>query len=425
MNTQLIDRFLAACGTSSPLALRISGPTWPEPLVRELRQPFVVLGRDPKADVCLDAPEVSPAHAYLQVVAGSVFCTDLHSETGTHWPDGTDNAGWLAAGQPLRIGPFSVELDADRLPQTQAFGPPRAWSPLVSRSAQQVSRLPAVSLELVNTADKQPPRRLNRLLALVGSASGCNVRLISSTVAGFHGSLLRTPLGLWVVDLLGGQEVKVNGTAARYALLQDGDELRVGRFRLRVAYEAQPAVTEPAVAANDLVPVANGGVPRHAPTDLSATALAETALARRDEALVGSLVQQFQLMQQQMFDQFQQAMSMVVQMFSTMHHEQTERVRRDLERMRDLTQELQTLQAELKKRHAAESKTPPTPQPAARPVPKRPAQPAAATNGRNGAEPPAPDETIHAWLSDRIAALQQERQSHWQKIVSFLGGKGS
>src|SRR5262245_34056407 len=112
LNTQLIDHFLAACGTSSPLPLRISGPAWPEPVVRELRQPFVVLGRDPRADVCLDAPQVSPAHAYLQVVAGSVFCVDLQSETGTHWPDGTDNAGWLAAGQPLKIGPFSVELDA-------------------------------------------------------------------------------------------------------------------------------------------------------------------------------------------------------------------------------------------------------------------------------------------------------------------------
>jgi hypothetical protein len=32
---------------------------------------------------------------------------------------------------------------------------------------------------------------------------------------------------------------------------------------------------------------------------------------------------------------------------------------------------------------------------------------------------------MHAWLSQRIAALQQERQSRWQKIVSFLGGLGS
>ena len=36
------------------------------------------------------------------------------------------------------------------------------------------------------------------------------------------------------------------------------------------------------------------------------------------------LVNQFGLMQQQMFDQFQQAMAMMVQMFGTMHRDQME-----------------------------------------------------------------------------------------------------
>jgi hypothetical protein len=32
---------------------------------------------------------------------------------------------------------------------------------------------------------------------------------------------------------------------------------------------------------------------------------------------------------------------------------------------------------------------------------------------------------IHALLCQRISAMQQERQGHWQKILNFLTGKGS
>src|SRR5262249_23694777 len=52
-------------------------------------------------------------------------------------------------------------------------------------------------------------------------------------------------------------------------------------------------------------------------------------------------------MQQQMFDQFQQAMGMLVQMFGTMHREQMEVIREELDRLHDLTRELQELKQEL------------------------------------------------------------------------------
>ena len=42
------------------------------------------------------------------------------------------------------------------------------------------------------------------------------------------------------------------------------------------------------------------------------------------ESVLVPLVNQFGLMQQQMFDQFQQAMAMMVQMFGTMHRDQME-----------------------------------------------------------------------------------------------------
>ena len=61
------------------------------------------------------------------------------------------------------------------------------------------------------------------------------------------------------------------------------------------------------------------------------------------ESMLVPLVNQFGLMQQQMFDQFQQAMAMMVQMFGTMHRDQMEVIRAELDRLHELTEEFHAL----------------------------------------------------------------------------------
>src|SRR5262249_58822807 len=86
----------------------------------------------------------------------------------------------------------------------------------------------------------------------------------------------------------------------------------------------------------------------------------EIEIASSDAALSGTLnqpeltasvlvplVSQFSLMQNQMFDQFQQAMGMLVQMFGTVHREQMDVIRTELDRLHQLTEELQALKVEL------------------------------------------------------------------------------
>ena len=68
------------------------------------------------------------------------------------------------------------------------------------------------------------------------------------------------------------------------------------------------------------------------------------------ESMLVPLVNQFGLMQQQMFDQFQQAMAMMVQMFGTMHRDQMEVIRAELDQLRELTEEFHALKNELAKR---------------------------------------------------------------------------
>ena len=56
------------------------------------------------------------------------------------------------------------------------------------------------------------------------------------------------------------------------------------------------------------------------------------------------LVNQFGMMQQQMFDQFQQAIAMMVQMFGEMHRDQMKVIREELDRLHELTDELNAAQ---------------------------------------------------------------------------------
>ncbi len=167
-----------------------------------------------------------------------------------------------------------------------------------------------------------------------------------------------------------------------------------------------------------------------------------------DEALLLLLIRQFSLMQQQMFDQFQQALATIVQMFSSLHRDQLHLLRQELNRVSELTRELQKLQAEQVRQApvpkqteigselGAISSSRPSVSPIGETAPSTPPQPllpnkpaeetpAAATEGL---APPAGDAMqfrieVHTWLAQRLSTLQQERQSRWQKLLGILTGK--
>jgi hypothetical protein len=215
------------------------------------------------------------------------------------------------------------------------------------------------------------------------------------------------------------------------------------------------------------------------------------------ESVLVPLVNQFGLMQQQMFDQFQQAMAMMVQMFGTMHRDQMEVIRAELDRLHELTDEFHALKDELanrtreqaltvwsepsghdRARAAATMSGDSSQRPAARthepanglgaarvePASAVPSQPSA--SGVQGNQPvqepqllPTPttsssnplgvphsserpqepglrsqpksvdarpaggsDRDTIVWLHQRIIALQNERESRWQKILKLLPG---
>ncbi len=506
-----INGFMIACGMTGPLELEVEDRRQGTVERRVYHQPYVLIGRSLTSDLPLDDDQVSRRHAYLQVVAGRLYCLDLASRTGIHWEDGTFGSGSLNYTNGLKVGPFVIRL-------REGLPAPAGTSKEQSADNKEPDapdlrprRLPRVTLVFGGEPTPQPPWRINRMLTLVGRSPLCRVLLSGSEVSRFHCSLIRTPIGVWVVDLQGRTGTSVNSRPTRCRLLGDGDELEVGSNRIQLRYgryadaERQeppdPPLNAPAPVVS--IPASMPAWPAELPTTAAASSFlmpsaglpavpgfsmpasgwspmtnlmeVRSLLEGRPpeqvelaETLLVPVIHQFGQMQMHMFDQFQQMLMMMFQMFSTMHREQMDVVREELGQIRHLTQELQETQAELRKQtapaqaspSARSAATPTLASPAPprdakvkapdwssteqrRPPVERPRPPAqdterlsdtkqarasqpSAAGKRDTVAPPGGDaaRNLHAVLAQRIAALQQERQTRWQKLVQMMTGGG-
>jgi len=284
---------------------------------------------------------------------------------------------------------------------------------------------------------------MTRRIALIGRSRSCKVRLNDDSVSTVHCSLVRTPKGVWAVDLLGRGGIAVNGVPVRLARLEAGDQLRVGEFLLRCRY-SQPLRSLPGkglVAPSH--PVAGLAVPSAGPSDLLTVpggsavvpSPAGDAVAR---ALLLPLLNQLANVQMQMFDQFQQALAMVLQTLGAWHSDQVGLIGRELRQLREMTGELQSLRLQLAQQRPEGRDAAPSPgvqsiagpsrtggegdlsTPGVCPAPvPQPADPGPRPAGEAVAAGPSPADA-HDWLYQRVASLERERQSTWQRILGFL-----
>ncbi|MDR3622642.1 MAG: FHA domain-containing protein [Paludisphaera borealis] len=507
-----------------PLQLAVEAEGMQETGVRLLHQPFALIGRDQRADVPLDHRLVSRRHVYLQVVEGHVFWVDLESRLGTLGSGRPRKFGWLDVDETMRIGPYEIRrlVGGRPLHHDAAHHPLPDAVPLVAKSYGP-SPWPEVALEFLNGPSRSAVWPMNRVMSLVGSASGCKFRLADPSVSPFHCSLLRTSVGLWLIDLLGSDGVAVNNASVRYALLADGDLLKIGRYRIRVrsrffddesrsdhpgATTASPqrpsshvlSLREPSAAhaapadavefpapgrpswssSTAISPLSFG--PQIARAELVPTAGAGAAWAAGSEkveveaAVLVPLMNQFGMMQQQMLDQFQNAMGMLVEMFGSLQREQMDLIRQELDQLREVTREFQEVKLELaaytRDRAQAEASAaeaavaaavpspltakakPPVPQPqevrtpaptaspspgpsaaaslasAASPLDASPAAATSAMTSPAGIPKKRPGEgsgadnerDVMLWLNQRVVTLQNERETRWQKILKLLPG---
>lgn len=401
----LIEEFRAACGVGGLPRLSIGRADHSARDCFVLEKPYAVLGQSAECDIRLAGDGVSYRHAYLQLVNGRLLCIDLASGKGIYFGAKPVHAAWLDAGGTASIGPYRLHYLGDQRDVFNEVASGRQ-TPCDERSTpsrsgllppDQPALLPKVSLVFLNARTEssgQRQRRIKRMVTLLGASRACKLHLVDGTVSRVHCSFVLTPRGLWVVDLLGRGGTMVNGDIIQHGRLDDGAEICVGRFRFGVRYETDestPPWTIPAQPLSSLLSSANETAPKASsivsgesaivmadetsaigppPSELdisSATrvdsgsnvSLAEpetkrpaiTAADEDDpsgrfsEKFVRSLVEQFTVMQQQMFDQTQQQMAMLTQVFSEMYQSQQDLIRDELQRIHTLTAEIQDIQS--------------------------------------------------------------------------------
>jgi pSer/pThr/pTyr-binding forkhead associated (FHA) protein len=505
MTIQGMTPFLEACEARGPLQFGITLPQSEEKLSQVWHRPFVILGRDPQADIVIPDPNVSRRHAYVQIIAGRAFCMDLGSRSGLNWGADVNNQTWLDPDKVLRLGDSRIRLASGSRTESESIHQENPLVPLPDESLE----LPYVTLEFINGNTNQANWPMYSILAIIGRSPVCKVRLESPSVSRYHCSLVRTPFGLWVVDLQGREGVRVNGQRVRYVKLEDNDDVQLGRFKIRI-HCGPPPRTWTEANQGSAVTRANPTRPlmvRASPTDSNLVGVAASrspvltqAAVEAVQSIVAPLMNEFASMQQDLFDQFRQNMMMMVQMFRTVNQEQMKEVREELIHIKELTKEMKELQAGL-----TADKSSPAPvadaavafsllptkedqqvdlllsaltitelsQPASMPVsepvvpessfnplgslasekldvPEMPpipmakapsvAEAPAASNGasiQDSSSPkpvppltlpkvsftPATGTDLHGWLTERLATIQNERQTRIQKIFSMLTGK--
>jgi hypothetical protein len=424
MSKYSLDRFLEACGAAGPLRLTVNrGGTTDD---HALPQPFALIGSDPRADVRVADGRFPRRAAFLQVLGGRLLGLDLTADPagriGSHPPH-----HWLTPGEEWPFGGLTIRLAADNAGTSD------------SGSLLRREDLPAAALEITGGSRGVCQYSFKAPIVLIGKSPKCQVRLKDSAVSRFHCALIHLPAGLWAVDLLGRGGITVNGQVARAARLDEGDELRVGGFALRSragrptdqnsdAAKDQPLAGFPALA------------PPTVPEWVPAVPALSDALGANAGAALAPVVSLIVALQQQMAEQHRLAMTSVIDSFRQMHAEQMRMIWDELAHFRRLTEEVTSLKATLAQLPAAPAAHGPPGRPTAGSVPvdkpaPSPVRPSAdrPTPVRRpvatdripdpGPTKPAPVERdVHAWLSQRVAAAQKEREGRWQKIVSFLTG---
>lgn len=152
-------------------------------------------------------------------------------------------------------------------------------------------------------------------------------------------------------------------------------------------------------------------------------------------ALVLPLLKQLGDVHGQMFEQFQQSMLLMVQMFGQMHRDQMTQMQQELIQIQELNAELAKLQTEVARLAMMQAFSAnssgssgsgtrlgiahdDTPQPVPSPLaflPGVPSEPVLNT--------PEGRAAMQNYVVERISALQEERQTRWQKLVGYVTAK--
>lgn len=190
----------------------------------------ITIGRDPGNDLVLDNLSVSRLHAEAQLVGDRIVVRDQWSENKL-LVDGEQVVNvQLDAGDAFGIGKFVLTHEA--MP-TNDYVPFHAERKGVGDAVHETYAIPAPDAVAV-VEHRGETHKMRGLVFTVGSGPNATLRVSGLWIAPQHLRIIRQPEGHYRLQhTAGGRRVRVNGTAVTDVSLTSGDEIAVGRHRLR------------------------------------------------------------------------------------------------------------------------------------------------------------------------------------------------
>jgi pSer/pThr/pTyr-binding forkhead associated (FHA) protein/uncharacterized coiled-coil protein SlyX len=360
-----------------------------------LVRPCAVVGREPGCDLVVEAPGVSPRHAYLHLDRRGLYVVDLASRGGTRVGPSGRPAGWLAAGESVELGGRGARLELIGLEVDDAAPDgPGGFDLLADTPARPLAQV------TLFPGSGAAPLVLHSELVFVGRSPACGVTVDDPAAATVQCVLVRDEKGAYLVDLAG-RSTWLNSRPLREpALLHDGDVIGIGSQRLECRIEparrspVRPLPPAPA-SAHEMA------IPPPPPGGLMTGA--------SDESLVAWLLGAMQATQGELLRRQAEFQEELLRTLRGMQAEQAEAMREHRDRVRELHRELSGLRDEVRQRFTAGD-------PAGRPLPPPPPPPLPPAARPGPAPPPPPTGTpapgdagdAAAWLARRIDQIKRQ-----------------
>lgn len=190
-----------------------------------LTKPVVEIGRAPDCDVVISSAQVSSHHARLQQSGDAFIIQDLQSRNGLLYNGQRITQQTLRDGETVTIGQevsLQVRLSAGFVPQAAPVGVPgMAVPPRPGAPAPSATRVLAMQTQETIT---------------IGRAPDNTITLDHPQVSRYHAMIERLGTRQRIKDLKSANGVFVNGQRIeREAWLNEGDEVRIGGIKLRLA----------------------------------------------------------------------------------------------------------------------------------------------------------------------------------------------
>jgi pSer/pThr/pTyr-binding forkhead associated (FHA) protein len=187
-----------------------------------IRSDLTLIGRDEDCQVVIRSPGVSKVHCLLVRFGDRWVIRDLLSGEGTRLNGQPITIAPIGPGDELQIGEQQIRLDlAGAGPATDEVLP----------------ALPAVMLRGPDAEDALP---IESVVTLFGSRAGCEIELSDDEIDPVHAAIVRTPEHVWLIDLVSGIGVRVNGKRVGRKPLRTRDRLELGPFAFEVTIGQPP-----------------------------------------------------------------------------------------------------------------------------------------------------------------------------------------